>query len=40
MGGICHEDVAQLRQEHALVFRVPDIETKADLHKSREFNIN
>ena len=37
MGGICHEDVAQLRQEHMVVFRVPDIESTADLYKSKEF---
>jgi hypothetical protein len=37
MGGICREDVAHLRKEHTGVFRVPDIESTADLYKSKEF---
>jgi hypothetical protein len=37
MEGICHEDIAHLRQEHTVLFRVPDIESTAELHKSKEF---
>ena len=37
MEGICHEDVDHLRQEHTVVFRVPNMELRAEPHKSKEF---
>jgi hypothetical protein len=37
MGGICCEDTAHLRKDHTVVFRVPDIECTADMHKSKGF---